>query len=98
MMLGDILGNSTKCVCGAAAFMDVETSEDNCFISERALGKHYRWHEPRWNEAGNCVAYICQTCLKKENKQVILDKKLGLNGKRQFPEWDDNGKIVVRVR
>ncbi len=98
MMLGDILSDDMKCSCGAEVRTDVEYSFDTCFVCDRALGKYFRWHEPRWNAAGNGIALMCQICLKQENKQVRADKKLGLDGKRQFPEWDNAGKILITAR
>ena len=98
MVLSDILTADMKCVCGAEVHTEVSYSFDTCFVCGRALGKHFRWHEPRWNAVGNGIALMCQMCLKKENKQVRADKKLGLDGKRQFPEWDNAGKILITVR
>lgn len=86
MMLGDILGDGMKCVCGSNVCTEVEVSDDECFVCGRALGKSFMWHEHRWNEAGDHVAWICQTCLKKEDKQAKADKKQGLNGERHYPK------------
>ena len=97
MMLGNIIGDDMKCVCGAEVRTEVTGSVETCFICARKLGRRWRPHEGRWNAAGNSLALMCQPCLKKEDKQITLDKKLGRDGGRQFPEWDDDGNIVTVV-
>lgn len=98
MMLGDILGDDIKCVCGAEVRTDVTVCIETCFVCGRTLGKHFRPHEPRWNGAGNGIALMCRPCFKKENKRVQVDEKQGLSGERQCPEWEANGEIMVGVR
>ena len=96
LTLGDILSDGMTCACGAEVCTDVWYSFDACFVCGRTLGKHFQWQEPRWNAAGNGIALMCRMCLKEENAQVRANKRRGGSGKRQFPEWDDGGNIVIK--